>query len=114
MNSTKNLDFNNKEKENFSTLNNVNNIENNHTQRISLLSNAGHDITINHVSLLEHKNTMSSNVFHTMNAFSHQNSINNISTSSDSNHIKVIVRFRPMNNVENVINSYFKFFSNFK
>ena len=74
------------------------------------LLNNGYKVTVldklifNQVSLLEHKNTtsISSNIYANLNPFSHHNSINNISTSSDSSHIKVTVRFRPMNNVENV------------
>jgi len=74
------------------------------TQRLSLLS-ASYEMNINNQnSLLENKNTLTCNVPNPLNPFSHQNSINNFSLSSDSTQIKVIVRFRPLNNVENVSN----------
>lgn len=72
-------------------------------QRHSVVSGRN-DISVNQVSVLENKNVLSPNAYKNVNNFSQQNSINNISTSSDSNHIKVTVRFRPMNNVENVKN----------
>ena len=108
VNSNKNLE--NKEKD---TLNNTNATHpEQNTGRISLVS-GGNDISINQLSLLENKNCLSTNVYNTLNTFSHQNSLNNISSTSDSSHIKVTVRFRPMNNVENV-RSFFTLIIYFK
>lgn len=104
LNTNENSNMNNKEKEKevFNLLNNTNATNpDQHIQRISVAS-GGNDLNINQVSLLESRNILSPNNGSTVNNYSHQNSINNISTSSDSNHIKVTVRFRPMNNVENV------------
>ena len=104
LNSKENSNLNNKEKEKYSVniLNNTNATKPDpHIQRFSVVS-GGNDLSINQLSLLESKNILSPNGHNIVNAFSHQNSINNISTSTDSSHIKVTVRFRPMNNVENV------------
>jgi hypothetical protein len=104
LNSKENSNLNNKEKENYSVniLNNTNATKPDpHIQRFSVVS-GGNDLSINQPSLLEIKKILSPNGHNIVNAFSHQNSINNISTSTDSSHIKVTVRFRPMNNVENV------------
>ncbi len=106
INSSNNLEANLKEKENFISINNENtNFQENPLQRNSLNS-AECDMNPHQVSLLEQKNTTNNTTNNeaNINAFSNQNSIYNISSQSDSS-IKVIVRFRPMNKVENV--SYF-------
>lgn len=87
--------------------------------RVSLLS-GNVDNSINQHSVLDSKylafltppnaNTIANaNITQQQNSLNiaHTNSINNFSGASDSSQIKVVVRFRPMNNVENVKLIYF-------
>lgn len=97
-----------KEKEIINPLKNTNdNNKDTNLQKISLLNEANL-INADREFHLDNKSLISPNNFINVLPNSNHNSVNNISTNSDSNHIKVVVRFRPMNTVENV--SYFQYF----